>query len=190
MWTHNSFFPFYCNSQKNNNKFWRGFWLEKFIVCIAIRDELKTLKSEIAGSKIPNLFWQEAPLCLRGFQIRLLWRLSLETETALLIKPKILFSVLSKKTQSIFILDNCSTYNHGLNEKKIFVLEKSNREIWWFYIKHNLLHSNALSYLNGFQCSLVIFQEIFSSSSHWRIQKSDKQPGTFFIPSWLGGIPT
>ena len=45
-------------------------------------------------------------------------------------KTKILFSILAKKTQSTFILDNGSSYNMNddQNEKYVFILEKSNRE--------------------------------------------------------------
>ena len=45
-------------------------------------------------------------------------------------KTKILFSILAKKTQSTFILDNGSSYkmNDDQNEKYVFILEKSNRE--------------------------------------------------------------
>ena len=58
-------------------------------------------------------------------------------------KTKILFSVLAKKTQSLFILDNGNTYkmNDGTNEKSVFLFGKSNRKLCHCQMKwrHNHL---------------------------------------------------
>ena len=66
-------------------------------------------------------------------------------------KTKILFSVITKKTQSTFILDNGKTYkmNDGTNEKSVFLFEKSNIKHCHCQMKWRHNHLDETSTISG-----------------------------------------
>ena len=71
-------------------------------------------------------------------------------------KTKILFSVLTKKTQSTFILDNGNTYkmNDGTNEKSVFLFEKPNIKHCHCRMKWRHNHLDKASPISG-QCTPI-----------------------------------
>ena len=94
-------------------------------------------------------------------------------------KAKILFGVLAKKTQSIFILDNGSNYkmNDGPNDKNVFLLEKWGRENYgcttFMQDITNFIPIHPFIF-NTFRNLSVAIQQVFWDSIHWSIHKPVK----------------
>lgn len=68
IWTHNSYRPFYWNSQEKH--FSKGILVRK-CPCVVIRGEFRTLSNNKGGAKSLFLFWQKTPSWLTGFYIHL-----------------------------------------------------------------------------------------------------------------------